>query len=258
MLGLCRSQATATGPERVGVRLLNRDLDDAPRPIPEAAGTQIYYLCPPPSTGIRDPRLENFIASCGGDLPRRIVYISTSGVYGDCAGAWVSEQRSPCPQSDRARRRYHAEQLLASWAAETGVETVILRVGGIYGPGRLPVSRLARMTVICPDQAPYSNRVHAQDLARICVAAMRDAPAGAIYNVSDGHPTTMTDYLYQVADRFGRPRPPCVDLERAPEFLSPGMLSFIRESRRLDITRMQRELGLELDYPTLQAGLDAC
>ena len=258
LLGLCRSRQADAHSDPVQIRLLNQDLDSGPLRIPEAGGAEVYYLCPPPSSGIRDPRIENFMAACGAALPRRIVYISTSGVYGDCGGAWVTEDRLPRPLTERAKRRHHAEQSLFSWARARGVETVILRVGGIYGPGRLPRSRIANMIVICPDQAPYSNRIHAHDLARVCIAAMRNAPPGAIYNVSDGHPTTMTDYLYRVADRFGLMRPRCVDLARAPELLSPAMLSFVRESRRLDITKMQRDLGVELRYPTLEAGLSAC
>jgi nucleoside-diphosphate-sugar epimerase len=257
--GLVRSSASPRRLAARGIPAWVADLDEPAtlQGLP-LRGSQIYYLAPPPARGRLDTRMRAFLQAASGRLPGRVVYISTSGVYGDCAGAWVDETRPPAPESERARRRLDAEQVLAAWGRGSGCEHVAPRVGGIYGPGRLPIARLAGMTLICPQEAPYSNRIHSEDLARICIAAMARGRSGEVYNVADGHPTTMTDYLYRVADLAGLPRPSCVGLDQAPGRLSPEMLSFIGESRRLDIGKLRSELGVELRYPDLEQGLVAC
>lgn len=257
VLGIVRTRGSAERLHALGIEARTLDLGTDGFPPDLGEGRDVYYLAPPPPEGDRDSRIRKFGDWAARNPPRRVVYLSTSGVYGDCGGAWVDESIPPCPRTARARRRLDAERQIAVLARHCGVETVVLRVGGIYGPGRLPVSRIANMTVVCPDQAPYSNRIHAEDLVRVCVAAMERGRDGAVYNVSDGNPTTMTDYLYRVADAVGVPRPPCVPLDRAGEHLSPAMLSFIRESRRLRVHRMLDELQVELRYPDLEAGLAA-
>lgn len=256
-VGLVRTQPAADALGRQGIAPVASNLDRTVEEPPAAAENGlVFYLVPPaPETDDDDPRLRTFLAACGDERPDRIVYVSTSGVYGDCAGAWVDETRAPAPASARARRRLAAERILADWSRQTGGDHVILRVGGIYGPDRLPTDRLADMKVVRPEEAPWSNRIHVDDLVTVLRAAAERGRPGRVYNVADGHPTTMTDYLYRVADRAGRPRPPAVPLAEAEQHLSTGMLSFIRESRRLDITRMQRELGVRLRYPDLDAGL---
>lgn len=256
-VGLVRRQRAADALGRAGIAPVLSDLD---RPIDEpaaaAADGLVFYLVPPAREAHEDdPRLRHFLAACEQAVPRRLVYLSTSGVYGDCGGAWVDEQRPPAPATDRARRRLAAERIATAWCADQGTELVILRVGGIYGPGRLPLERLDSITVVRPEEAPWSNRIHVDDLVTVLRAAAGRGHPGAIYNVADGHPTSMTDYLYRVADAAGRPRPPCVPLAQAGEHLSPDMLAFVRESRRLDVGRMQRELGVSLRFPTLDEGL---
>lgn len=188
--------------------------------------------------------------------PRRIVYISTTGVYGDCAGAWITEAHAARPRAERSLRRLDAEETLGAYGARAGVDTVVLRVPGIYGPGRLPIARIrAGEPVVREEEAPYTNRIHADDLARVCVAAMRRGRAGEVYNVSDGHPTTMTDYFFRVADALGLPRPPALPLALAQDRLGDGMRSYLAESRRIDNRKMLAELGVELLYPDLAAGL---
>lgn len=256
-VGLVRTARKAEQLGRSGIAPVATDLD-VPIEAPPAAAAdgEVYYLVPPsPDTDDDDPRLRHFLSACEEAIPRRLIYLSTSGVYGDCGGAWTDESRPPAPRTDRARRRLAAEQIARDWCQRNGTELVILRVGGIYGPGRLPTERLARTTVVCPDEAPWSNRIHADDLATVLHAAAQRGAAGRVYNVADGHPTTMSDYFYRVADAVGLPRPPCVPLAQAAEHLSPGMLSFIQESRRLDTTRMRRELRVALRYPTLTEGL---
>ena len=189
----------------------------------------------------------------------KLVYLSTTGVYGDCGGALVDETRPLHPATDRARRRLAAEEVLGTWSRETGAALVILRVAGIYGPGRLPLAALrAGQPVLDRAEAPCSNRVHVDDLAAICLAAAERAPAGAVYNVCDGEHSTMTDFYIAVAEAFDLPRPPQISRAQARQVLSPALLSYLAESRRIDNRRLLAELGITLRYPTLQRGLAAC
>lgn len=225
----------------------------------ELGGEQVFHFAPPPAHGVEDlntRRLISELARAGN--PRRLVYISTTGVYGDCGGAWVDETRPAAPAADRARRRRDAEEALQIWARDQGHELVILRVAGIYGPDRLPLERIRRrVPLVRPDQSPYSNRVHTDDVVAACVAAMERGAAGEIYNVADGHPSTMTDYFLRLAGAADLPPPPVLPLEEAMASLSPGMLSYLRESRRLSNRRMREGLGIALRYPHLDEGLAA-
>lgn len=259
VLGVTSRIETATALSAASVSAIVGDLD-RPDTLPElpTRDRDVHYLAPPPDHGDDDPRLGVFLERASRALPRRIVYVSTSGVYGDCQGAWVDETAPARPDTDRARRRYAAEQRLQAWSHATGVGVVILRVGGIYGPGRLPVERLRKggFKVICPEEAPFSNRIHADDLAQALMLAAERGRPGEIYNAADGHPTSMTDYFYRVADHFGLPRPPCVPLAEAGQHLSSAMLSFIKESRRMRVEKIQSELGLRFLYPELALGLN--
>lgn len=259
--GLARSAETAARLAGQGVAAVGGDLDQ-PDSLAGLRGAWriLYYFAPPPISGKGDPRLAALLEGLPeGSLPEKVVYISTSGVYGDCGGDWVREDRRPHPQSARSQRRWAAEQYLETWSRGRSVAAVILRVPGIYGPGSLPLERIrSGVPVVCEEESPYSNRIHADDLAEVCFAAARRGQAGAVYNVSDGHPTTMTDYFYRVADRFGLPRPPAISMAEARRVMSPAMLSFLEESKRLDNGRMLRELQPILRYPDLESGLAAC
>lgn len=231
---------------------------DHPKTLPRLPihGAVLFHFAPPSPSGQTDTRTAHLLAALEDNPPRRIVYISTSGVYGDCGGAWVDENRPVNPGNDRARRRVDAELQLANFATRHFVPLVILRVPGIYGPGRLPLERIRRGDpVVCPEEAPWSNRIHADDLAAIAVrAAQDDAPSGT-YNASDDEPSSMTDYFYRLADAAGLPRPPCVSLEEARRTFSPGLLEYLNEARRLDNRRMKEVLGVRLRYPSLAEGL---
>jgi nucleoside-diphosphate-sugar epimerase len=258
---LARSSESAEHLLATNIEPILGNLDDPPSlenlPI---RGDLVYYFAPPPSCGISDPRMESFLAALRPpQVAGRIVLISTSGVYGDCRGAWVDEAWTPNPTAERAKRRLAAEITLQGWSERSGVPVVILRVSGIYGPGRLPEERLRKgLPVLHEEQAPYSNRIHVQDLARVCVAAARHGRSRRIYNVTDDEPSTMTDYFYRVADLLGLARPPAISLEEARRELSPGMISYLEESRRLKNLRMHEELGIGLLYPGLASGLPSC
>lgn len=259
--GLVRSEASARRLHAAGIQPITADLDVPASlhdlPVKDAL---IYYFAPPPGKGVTDPRMEAFISTLDSSgRPARVVLIGTTGVYGDCRGEWVTEDRPPNPRADRAKRRLAAETSLRRWSEKSGVPIVILRVPGIYGRGYLPEERLrSGEPVLREEESPYSNRIHADDLAQVCfVAGHHDAP-GALYNVSDGHPSTMTDFFHRVADLLGIPRPPAVTLEEAHKRLGEGMLSYLAESRRIDNRRLREELGVELMYPDLAAGLPSC
>jgi nucleoside-diphosphate-sugar epimerase len=259
--GVVQSAASAARLRAQGVAVLQLDLDAplSPADLP-AQGREVYYFAPPPPRGDTDTRVSGVCAMWRGEsVPLRVVYISTSAVYGDCAGAWIDETAALRPGTARGRRRLDAERRWLQWSSETGVPVVILRVPGIYAPDRLPVERLrAGLPVLAETESPYTNRIHADDLAQACVAAMRRGEPGSAYNASDGHPTTMTDYFNQVADRLGLARPPVVDRAGAEQALSASMLSFLGESKRLDNRRLCEQLGVTLRYPDLAAGLDGC
>ena len=244
----------------LGVHAVQHDLDLPSLPGLNAQESVVYYFAPPPSHGTTDPRLARFLSALG-DPPRvqRLVLISTSGVYGDCRGEWVTEARPVHPEAERAQRRWDAEQTARRWSERTRVPIVILRVPGIYGPGRLPLDRLrAGEPVLNESESPWSNRVHVDDLVMSCLAAARRGLAGAVYNISDGTPTTMTDYFNRVADAAGLPRPPQISLHAAGTRLSAGMRSYLAESKRLDNRAMREGLGVTPRYPDLVSGLAAC
>jgi len=258
---LARSAESERRLGALGIATVPGDLDNgatlASLPV---AGRILYYFAPPPASGHGDPRLDAALAAIDPSrLPAVVVYISTSGVYGDCRGDWVTEAQPLNPQSERARRRAAAERTLRRWSEDSGGAIVILRVPGIYGPGRLPLEAIrSGRPLLREEESPYSNRIHAGDLAAACFLAARRGRAGAAYNASDGHPTTMTDYFNRVADAAGLPRPPQIGMEEARRVLPPALLSFLDESKRLDNRLLLEELGLQLRHPDLASGLAAC
>ncbi|HEX9206022.1 MAG TPA: SDR family oxidoreductase [Candidatus Deferrimicrobiaceae bacterium] len=258
---LARSGGSAARLARLGIEPVRGDLDDpgSLRGFP-TRGALLYYLAPPPESGESDPRVRAFLAAISpGEEPAKAVYASTTAVYGDNGGAWVTEETPAAPATARGKRRLDAEGSFLAWGRERGVPVVILRVSGIYGPGRLPVEAVRRgAPVVREGEAPWTNRIHADDLAAVCVAAMERGKDGAVYNVADGSPGTITQYYNAVADLIGLPRPPEVGMEEARRSMSPGMLSYLSESRRLDVRRMREELGVTPRYPNLAAGLHSC
>jgi nucleoside-diphosphate-sugar epimerase len=244
-----------------GVVPILGDLDRAATLAPLAGlATDVVHTAPPQPRGKRDLRTARLIAALakGESLPQQLVYISTSGVYGDCAGEYVDETRPVRPHTERALRRVDAERQLRQWGARAGVRVSILRAPGIYAADRLPVERLAKGTpALRETDDAYVNHVHADDLARMIVAALHRATPNRSYNAVDSAPQKMGEYFDLVADTFGLPRPPRVARADAAASIPGPLLTFMNESRRLSNERIKTELRFRLHYPTVQDGIAA-
>jgi nucleoside-diphosphate-sugar epimerase len=254
LAGLIRRRDEAPRLRAAGVTPLVADLDDFGSLRKLAfAPFAVIHCAPPPSEGRDDPRTQKLIAALtrARIIPQRFVYVSTSGVYGDCAGARVAETRPRRAQTPRARRRVAAENRLRAWAARNGVQLAILRAPGIYSEGRLPLDRLKQGTpVLAADDDVFINHIHADDLARAVVAAVFHGGFNRAYNVTDDAQMKMGTWFDTVADAFHLPRPPRVSWDEAERRIAPMLLSFMSESRRLANARAKRELRLRLAHPT--------
>lgn len=261
LYALARERERFAGLRALGLKPVWGDLDrpDTLAALPGLAH-DIVHFAPPPRTGLLDTRTAHLIAALAKrkSLPQQLVYISTSGVYGDCQGAIVDETRPLNPQTERAQRRVDAERRLRAWGTRSGVRIVILRAPGIYAADRLPLARLERGTpALNADEDSYVNHVHADDLARMTVAALRHGHPNRSYNAADDQPQRMGDYFDLVADGFGLPRPPRIPREEARRVMSTALYSFMNESRRLANTRIKRELRVALRYPSVHEGIAA-
>ena len=213
----------------------------------------VIHLAPPQNGGNRDCRTRNLlrILAQGSDAVRRLIYVSTTGVYGDQRGEKVSEVTPVSPQSERAQRRVDAERLLRLWAPAHGVALTILRVPGIYAADRLSIDRLkAKTPALLPEEDAYSNHIHSDDLARLVCAAVYHGKPQRVINACDGGETKMGDYFDEVADAFGLERPTRLPSSELQKIVSPMLWSFMRESRRVSNTRLH-ELKTPLRYPSV-------
>lgn len=259
VFALVRDPAKRAGLRSLGVKPLIGDLDDrASLALVAGLADAVLHFAPPPNEGVGDPRTRNLLSALSHghgrkrNLPSRLVYISTSGVYGDCGGAWVSETHPLNSTSPRSQRRMDAERQIRKWAKRNGVLANILRVPGIYAADRLPLERIRHGTPgIVATEDSYTNHIHADDLARISVAALQRGKACRVYHASDDSQLKMGEYFDSVADAFRLPHVPRVSRAEAQRVLSDMMLSFMNESRRMTNQRMKRELKVKLGYPTV-------
>ena len=261
VFALVRQPDTAVALRAAGAIPIAGDLDDR-RSLKRLAGLAdaVLHFAPPPSSGEGDPRTKRLLATLGSrkSLPQGLVYISTTGVYGDCAGSRVDETRPCRAQTARGRRRVDAERRLRAFGRRNQVRVALLRAPGIYAGDRLPLERLRRGDpVLAADEDVHTNHIHAEDLARIACLALFRAGPGRAYNASDDSGLRMGEYFDAVAERFGLARPPRMARAEIVHHLSPLTLSFMSESRRLDNRRLKRELRLRLRYPTVADGLRA-
>ena len=255
-------QAQAAEYAATGVTTIHGDLD-RPATLQRLAGLAdlVLHFAPPPERGNLDTRTRHLIAALqrGKILPRRLVYISTSGVYGDCGGAWISETHNATPRTPRARRRVDAEQQLRRWGKRGGPRVSILRAPGIYAAERLPVDRIRRGDpVLCDEDDVFTNHIHADDLALCTLAALRRGRPNRVYHASDDSSRPglkMAAWFDAVATAYALPLPRRISRAEAEKLLAPLTLSFMSESRRLDNTRIKRELRVRLRYPNVTVGL---
>ncbi len=257
--GITSSRRSASGLDRHGVDGCAWNLDEPDAPAPRILNTltqTVFYFAPPPPAGSTDPRLAYFLKSLT-EYPNRLIYLSTTGVYGDAAGALVDEDSTLAPTSERAQRRVDAEQQIQAWANERNVAWTILRVPAIYGPGRLPIERIKRAEpMIRHSEAPPASRIHVDDLIAACLLANETPRAkNRIYNVTDGNSTSMTEYFERVATLTGLPTPTLISREEAATTLSPELWSFLQDSRRIDSQRIRQELGFAPRFTDLRLGI---
>lgn len=265
--GRWRVLAMTSSPSRcaelraTGAVPLVANLDD-PASLPRTAGLAdaVLHLAPPPLQGRSDLRTAHLLqALARRGAARCIVYGSTTGVYGDCGGERFDETRPVAPATDRAWRRVDAERRLRWFGRCFGARVSILRIPGIYAgdrPGGHPRERLARGTpVLAGEDDVFTNHIHADDLARACIAALHRGLPQRVVHASDDTEMRMGDYFDLAADLCGLPRPPRISRAQAKEQLSPMLLSFMSESRRLDNSRLTNELRLRLRHPTVETGL---
>jgi nucleoside-diphosphate-sugar epimerase len=236
----------------------DHDLDqDGPLPVELPESYTVLYTVPPSQESLSDVRLQRLL-NVLDPAPTRFVYISTTGVYGDRGGATVSEETPTSPGSDRAARRVAAEDALNFWAAEKDCDAVVLRVPGIYGPGRLGIERLREGSPLIEESdAGPGNRIHVDDLLACCVAALQGGVPAGVYNVGDGDHRTSTWFANEVARQCKLPAPPTVSMEVAQREFSPMRMSFLGESRRVDTQKMRDVLGVTLKYANPEAGITA-
>ncbi len=223
----------------------------------ELAGKTVLYFVPPQGGGTVDLRARNFLRLLTGmNPPARLVYASATTVYSGAWGERVTEESETVPTTAMGKRRLDAERQFLEYGKESGTEIVILRISGIYGAGRLPLMQVSQgQPVLRIEESGPSNRIHADDLATICIAAARGAESGEIFNVSDNNPCSMTEYFNAVADLLEKPRQPQVTMEEAHRVMTPLMLSYVSHSQIVDSGKLFRRLGIKLKYPTTREGL---
>lgn len=242
----------------LGITPVVGDLD-RPESLDKLAGLAhcVMHFAPPQNSGETDQRTQRLLAAFdkGEMLPQRLVYISTTGVYGHCEGDWVDETHRTQPATPRARRRLSAESQLRSWGIRRGVTVSILRVPGIYAQDRLPLQRLKNGTpTLIADEDSYTNHVHAEDLARMAAAALYRGKPGRVYNAADDSNIKMGDWFDLLASRHNLPKPKRITRAEAQTQLPANLLSFLNESRRVCNQRLKRELRVKLAFPDVDMG----
>ena len=242
----------------LGITPIVGDLDH-PQQLVKLAGLAhcVMHFAPPQSTGEIDQRTHNLLTALDKSeiLPQRLVYISTTGVYGHCEGSWVDETHRTQPATPRAKRRLSAENQLREWGIRRGVTVSILRVPGIYAQNRLPLQRLKNGTpTLVAAEDSYTNHIHAEDLARMAAAAIYRGKPGRVYNAADDSDIKMGDWFDLLATRHNLPRPKRITRAEAQTQMPENLLSFLNESRRVSNKRVKRELRVKLEFPDVDAG----
>jgi len=238
------------------------DLDSLTSPISLPPKIDcLYYLAPPSDTELSDKRLANFLKLHKYHDITHIIYISTSGVYGNSHGEWLTETSPTLAQADRARRRLNAEQQLLAFHQQTNTSITILRCAAIYSEKTVNYKRIKENTkpVIAAKDAPFTNRIHLQDLTEVCWQALQNQPTSTeIFNVSDGHPSTTTEHAWLLSDLAGVPRNKEIALSEADQYYSPAYMSYLMESKKLDTSKLIKTLKPNLNFENCEEGIKDC
>lgn len=255
---LTRNPTRVDALRAMGITPIVGDLD-RPETLVKLAGLAhcVMHFAPPQSDGEVDQRTHRLLAALdrGEMLPQRLVYISTTGVYGNCDGEWVAETHRTHPATARAKRRLSAETQLRQWGIRQGVTVSILRVPGIYARDRLPLKRLhSGLPTLVREEDSYTNHIHAEDLASMAAAAIYRGRPGRVYNASDDSNIKMGDWFDLLATRHNLPKPRRVTRAEAQTQMPENLLSFLNESRRVSNRRVKEELRVRLVYPDVDVG----
>lgn len=257
---LSRADEQAQSLRLYGVTTIVAELGaEAPLPELPCAGRTVFYFVPPPGGGFGDSRAEQFCAAMERtEPPARLVYLSTSGVYGDTGDRPADESMDPQPRTARARRRLHAEETFRGWGRRHGVPVVILRVTNIYGPGRLPIAHLTSgHPLLAEAESRPTCRIHSEDLAEICLSVAAGRGDDQVFNLCDHEPCSTTRYFTLVAEMLGIPCPPQISLEEARKVMKPLLFSYFTEHRVMNNKKIMNVPGVKFRYPTLREGLAA-
>ena len=262
ILGLVQTANSLNACGALGIECMLFDLDEVLDGQGDHAQllnqVRCYYLVPPQKIGFEDERSRALLTWFTENKiqPSKVVLVSTTGVYGDCDGEWVSEKTPTNPQTERGKRRLSSERQWTNFSEAESIPITILRVPGIYAHSRIPVKRIEQgIPVVTANECGFTNRIHADDLAAIAIKAMQDNVNLGIFNATDGTPGKISEYLQTVAEVLGKPPLPEISMMQAQGQLSSGMLSYLGESRRISNTRILKELKVTLRYPDFRQGL---
>ena len=220
--------------------------------------SSIIYMAPPRQDRDNDIRLQNFLNKLSNKKIYKITYISTSGVYGDHNDKLVNEMSKLDPITDRAKRRLSAEKKIQEYCSLTSNDFIILRVPGIYGPDRLPIDRIRNEEpILLEEQSKKTNLIHVDDLARISWGCLCSNIKNEIFNVSDGNPITVTRFYKEICDLLKLKMPPQITMSEAEKCFSEKRLSFLRESRILDVSKMEECFPNHIKYKNIRKGIEA-
>ena len=258
ILALVNTQSSADLCHQRGMTAKVLELDKALQLPTELNGADLLYLAPPSTVGLVDQRSTHFIQALVDQklIPKKVILISTTAVYGDCDGNWVNEQTPTQPQTDRGRRRLNAEQQWSRWASDNTVGLRVLRVAGIYAYSRIPRDRIRKgLPLVIAPECGFTNRIHVDDLVQVILAALDQETGIEVFNVSDGTPGTITEFLVAATKVIGLPPLPQISFAEAEQQSSKNLLSYLRESRRIDNTKMLSQLKVTLSHPDFRSGL---
>jgi nucleoside-diphosphate-sugar epimerase len=254
IIELCRSIKT----DKPGVKSIQIDFDNITDDMKYIEGSVVVYMAPPDTESLKDTRLNKFLNKISYYRIKKLIYISTSGVYGNCNGQIVNEENQINPLTDRAKRRANAESQIKSYCKRNNIGGIIFRVPGIYGRNRLPIKRVMdRDPLIKIEESRTTNLIHVSDLTRLVIKAFElSNKETEIINVSDGKAIKTTKYYEIIYKALNIKLPEYISYEQAMSMYDEKRASFLKESRVLDITKMKELFPDCIKYEKLEDGIE--